>query len=64
MHAPIVQGAILTTRGAANTAARLYLDFLSSPAARDVLRRYGYEIPAGSSRPGAFRAGQANAIGS
>jgi molybdate transport system substrate-binding protein len=61
LHAPIVQGAILTTRGAANPAARLYLEFLSGPAARGVLRRYGYEIPP---EPVPFRAGQAAAIGS
>jgi molybdate transport system substrate-binding protein len=46
LHAPLAQGAVLTTRGAANPAARRYLAFLSSDAAKAVLRRFGYGTPA------------------
>lgn len=37
--------AVLTTRGAQNAAARRYLDFLSSDAARKILRDFGYAVP-------------------
>jgi hypothetical protein len=33
-------------RGAANPAARKYLEFLHSAAARKVLERFGYGVPA------------------
>lgn len=46
LHAPLEQGAVLTTRGAANPAARRYLDFLRSPAARAIFDRYGFRLPA------------------
>ena len=36
--------AVLTTRGAANAAARRYLDFLASPAAKKILRAHGYAV--------------------
>jgi molybdate transport system substrate-binding protein len=36
--------AVLTSRGAANAAARRYLDFLASPAARKILRDHGYAV--------------------
>ena len=45
LHSPIEQGGVLTTRGAGNAAARLYLDFLTSPEARKVFARFGYGIP-------------------
>jgi molybdate transport system substrate-binding protein len=45
LHAPLAQGAVLTTRGAANPAAVRYLKFLGSPAARKVLERFGYGVP-------------------
>jgi len=44
-HAPILQQAILLKTGQANPAARAFLDFLHSPRARAVIRRYGYETP-------------------
>ena len=37
---------VLTTRGAESDAARRYLAFLASDAARKVLQRFGYEVPA------------------
>ncbi len=46
LHAPLEQGAVLTTRGAANPAARRYLEFLRSPAARAIFERYGFRLPA------------------
>lgn len=45
LHESLDQGAIITKHGAANPAARRYLEFLKSPAARDVLRRFGYGVP-------------------
>lgn len=36
---------VLTTRGAANPAARRYLDFLGSEAAKKILRDFGYLVP-------------------
>ncbi|MCP5529754.1 MAG: molybdate ABC transporter substrate-binding protein [Opitutaceae bacterium] len=45
LHAPMVQGAILTKRGAADPAARVFMEFLRSPAARNVFARYGYDVP-------------------
>jgi len=42
LYAPLTQGAILTTRGAANPAAERYLAFLQSVTARAILARYGY----------------------
>lgn len=44
--APLTQGAVLTTRGAANPAAVRYLAFLTSPAARKILTDFGYAVPA------------------
>jgi molybdate transport system substrate-binding protein len=45
LYAPIAQGGVLTTRGAANPAARRYLAFLHSPAARPIWARFGYGLP-------------------
>jgi len=45
LYAPLQQGALLTRRGADNPAARRYLDFLRSPAARAVFERFGYRLP-------------------
>jgi molybdate transport system substrate-binding protein len=36
---------VLTTRGATNPAAKRYLDFLHSDAAKKILRQYGYALP-------------------
>jgi molybdate transport system substrate-binding protein len=45
LHAPLEQGAVLTKRGAANPAAAQYLAFLASPAAKKILRDFGYSVP-------------------
>jgi molybdate transport system substrate-binding protein len=45
LYAPLEQGAVLTTRGAANPAARRYLAFLRTPAARSIFDRYGFRLP-------------------
>ncbi len=44
-HAPLEQGAVLTLRGAQNPAARRYLAFLKSPAARAIFDQYGFRLP-------------------
>jgi molybdate transport system substrate-binding protein len=46
LHTPLAQGAVLTTRGAKNPAAKMYLEFLRSDTARAILQRYGYALPA------------------
>jgi molybdate transport system substrate-binding protein len=43
-HAPIDQQAILLYTGEKNPAARAFLDFLRTPAAIAVIKRYGYEV--------------------
>ncbi len=45
-HVPLEQAGILTSHGAANEAARRYLAFLRSDAAREILDRFGYGVPA------------------
>lgn len=45
MHAPIHQDAVLLKAGANCAACRELLDFLRSPAAISVIRRYGYDLP-------------------
>lgn len=44
LHAPIRQDAVLLKAGANNAAARALLDYLKSPAARDVIRSFGYGL--------------------
>ncbi len=44
LHEPIRQDAVLLQRGAANVAAVQFLEFLQTPAARDVIRASGYRI--------------------
>jgi molybdate transport system substrate-binding protein len=42
-HAPIVQQAVLLATGAQQPAARAFLDYLKTPPARAIIKRYGYE---------------------
>jgi molybdate transport system substrate-binding protein len=44
LHAPLDHGAVLTSRGAENGAAKRYLEFLQSEAAKKILREYGYGV--------------------
>lgn len=44
-HAPIQQDAVLLQRGAEHEAARAYLEFLQSGAARAVITENGYTVP-------------------
>jgi molybdate transport system substrate-binding protein len=44
-HTPIVQQAVLLYTGDKNPAARAFLQFLKSPAAVAIIRKYGYEVP-------------------
>ena len=43
-HAPIDQQAILLFTGDKNPAARAFLAFLRGPEAREIIKRYGYEV--------------------
>ena len=45
LHDPIRQDAILLTKGHDNPAAVALLHYLDSRSARDIIRRYGYELP-------------------
>ena len=45
LHEPIRQDAILLAKGKDNPAAVALLRFLDSKPARDIIRRYGYELP-------------------
>jgi len=44
-HEPIEQQLVLLEHGRDNGAARAFLDYLRTPAARAVIRAHGYEIP-------------------
>jgi molybdate transport system substrate-binding protein len=46
LHTPLRQDAALLRRGADNTAARAFLDYLKSGPARERIRSYGYELTA------------------
>jgi molybdate transport system substrate-binding protein len=41
----LAHAAVLTMRGAANPAAKRYLDFLQSDVAKKILRDFGYAVP-------------------
>lgn len=45
LHQPLRQDAGLLAPGAANPAARAFLDFLRGSAAREAIRAFGYETP-------------------
>lgn len=45
LYGSLEQGAVLTSEGKNNPAARRYLEFLGSPEARAVLKRFGYGLP-------------------
>jgi molybdate transport system substrate-binding protein len=51
LYAPIRQDAILLRRAADNAGAAAFLDFIRSPAASEILGRYGYRSPAAPARP-------------
>lgn len=44
LHQPIRQDAVLLERGRANAAARALLDYLKTPEARAIIKRYGYGV--------------------
>lgn len=44
LYAPLKQDAILIARARANPAAQAFLDYLKSPAGREVIRSVGYEL--------------------
>lgn len=50
---PLDHACVLTTHGSDNAAARRYLAFLESAAARAILEQFGYTVP--ESRPGSAR---------
>jgi molybdate transport system substrate-binding protein len=45
LHAPLRQDAVLLARAESNAAARQFLDFLRDPAARELIRGFGYDLP-------------------
>lgn len=45
MYTPLKQDAILITRARANPAAQAFLDYLKTPASRDVIQSLGYDLP-------------------
>jgi molybdate transport system substrate-binding protein len=47
LYGSLEQCAVITARGSANPASARYIAFLHSPAARDILRKFGYGIPSG-----------------
>lgn len=46
LHQPLEQGFIITRRAAANPLAQRFADFMGSPAARRILVRWGFALPA------------------
>jgi molybdate transport system substrate-binding protein len=44
LYSPILQDAVLLRRGAANPAAQALMRLLQSPAVKDLIRSYGYDI--------------------
>lgn len=44
LHEPIRQRAVLLAHASGNSAARGFLDYLDSPAARDIIRTAGYDL--------------------
>jgi molybdate transport system substrate-binding protein len=44
LYSPLLQGAVLTTRGMSNPSARTFLEFLQSPEAQNLFARYGYGV--------------------
>jgi len=46
LHPPLNQDAILITRAQNNPAAKALLDYLKTPAAREVIAALGYDLPA------------------
>jgi molybdate transport system substrate-binding protein len=45
LYPPIVHAAVLTNRGTKKPEAKEYLEFLRTPMAQEVLKRYGYGLP-------------------
>lgn len=45
LHSPLEQGFILTRRGEGNALARRFADYVQSPPARAVMRKYGFRLP-------------------
>ncbi|MCC6415421.1 MAG: substrate-binding domain-containing protein, partial [Opitutaceae bacterium] len=46
LYSPLLQGAIITKRGADNAAAKRFIAFLRGAPARNVFARYGYGVAA------------------
>jgi molybdate transport system substrate-binding protein len=45
LHAPLIQGFIITRRAADNPTARLFADHMGSAEARSIMRAYGFQLP-------------------
>ena len=44
LYEPLLQDGVVTKQGERNHAARDFMSFLTTPAARDVMTRFGYEV--------------------
>ena len=44
LHTPLDQMAVLLQAGAANVTAKLFLQFLQGPVARDIIKSFGYDL--------------------
>lgn len=50
LHAPLEQGFIITRRAADNPLAQRFADYVTSPAGRRILARYGFALPEETAR--------------
>ncbi|MCX8085552.1 MAG: molybdate ABC transporter substrate-binding protein [Rhodocyclaceae bacterium] len=50
LHAPLEQGFIITRRAAKNPLAQRFADYVTSPAGRRILARYGFALPEETAR--------------
>jgi ABC-type molybdate transport system substrate-binding protein len=45
LHSPLVQGWVLTARGAKNDTARRFSGFATGPEAKRILSEFGFSVP-------------------
>lgn len=50
LHEPLEQGFVITARGAAHPLAHAFVAYVDAPAARDIMRRHGFTLPAEAMR--------------
>ncbi|HHM04908.1 MAG TPA: molybdate ABC transporter substrate-binding protein [Gammaproteobacteria bacterium] len=64
LHAPLRQQAVLLKRAQDNPAARAFMAYLESDAARDIIKQDGYELAAANTAGGALEQARTLATGS